>query len=93
MRYSVYPETAPGAIPGDAEALHLVRPVKGELLLRLVGRCKSLKEISMPKSCSRRLSGKVRKILGERNIRLNAKKYRGRAISLDLERMLSGGAP
>ncbi|MDD5163623.1 MAG: hypothetical protein PHD95_05460 [Candidatus ainarchaeum sp.] len=88
MKYSVYPFTSARNIPADSEAIHLVRPVKKELLEKILKKCGSLKRISLSSSCLKRIPKKTRKIFSEKRIELRIEESRGRAIEIPFEKML-----
>ena len=86
MKYAVYPDTKPESIPKDADAIHLVRPVKAENLEKIINRLK-LKNIFCSQSCVKRFSVKTKKIINEKNIEIKIAERKGRAIGLSLETM------
>ena len=86
MRYSIYPETNPKAVPADVAAIHLVRPVKEEVLRELIEKC-DLKEISLSRSCAKRLGSKVKKLIKEEGIALKEGEKRGRPLGIELDKM------
>lgn len=88
MKYSVYPFTRIEKIPADTEAIHLVRPVKKELLEKALKKCRSLEKISLSGSCLKRIPKKTRKALSERRIELRIESSRGRAIEIPLEKIM-----
>ena len=82
MKYPVYPHTAIGQIPADADSILLVRPIKADSLLKIIRKIQP-REIFLPDSCAKRLSSKVKKILQEQGVELKLSKHRGRAIELE----------
>lgn len=86
MRYSIYPETNIATVPADIDSVHLVRPIKEKKLLLLINKCK-LKEISLSKSCYKRLSGKVRRMIEKKGIVLRQEEKRGRALGIGLSKL------
>ncbi len=88
MKYSVYPGAKIANIPADTEAIHLVRPVKRELLEKILCKCKFLKKISLSNSCLKRIPRKTRKVFSERKVELRIEASRGRAIEIPFEKML-----
>lgn len=88
MKFAVYPETSVEAIPAEINEIVLVRPVSIKKLERVLRKCWALKKITLSKSCHKRLGKKTQKILQENSVSLNVENNAGRAISIDLERML-----
>lgn len=88
-KYAVTAETAIRKIPAETEEIHLVRPIKKEKLSQLLNKCKSLKRICLSKSCAYRLPAKAKKIFEERGIELVEEQRRGRAINMNLKKLLS----
>ena len=86
MKYSITADTNPKSIPESAEELHLVRPVKRGFLESILNRCR-IRKISLSKSCSKRLGAKTRKFMKEKGIEVIEQQNRGRALSLDLEKI------
>ncbi len=87
MRYSIHPSTNPREIPADAASIHLVRPVKKEILAKLIEKC-NLREISLSKSCNNRLGRKIKKLIKEKGIALREEENRGRPIGIELEKVM-----
>ena len=86
MRYSIMPDTSPKSIPENAEELHLVRPIKKSALEAIMNRCR-IRKVSMSRSCSKRMGEKTRKFMKEKGIDVIEQQNRGRALSLDLEKI------
>lgn len=86
MKYPISPETKLQAIPADADALHLVRPVRLETLKRLIARG-TLRRVTMSGSCAARLGAKVKKLLHESGIEVRTERHAGRALGLELGRI------
>jgi len=89
MKASVYPSTKPGSLPDGTDNIHLVRPLGTKKMSSLLKKNPGIHTISMSKSCSKRLSPKLKKLLGEKEIEMLTGNEHGRAISIPLERMLN----
>ena len=74
-------------VPGDAESIHLVRPLSYEKMLALIKRCKRLKSVSMSASTHGRLARKVKRLLEEKGLRIILTSERGRAIGIPLAKI------
>lgn len=83
MKYVVYPNTNIDRLPRDLGAVHLARPIKVKSLVKLFKKPK-LTEISLSKSCAKRLSRKFKKMVREKGITLKEQSFRGRAIEIDM---------
>ena len=86
LKYPVTNETDARKIPENAQELHLVRPVKKSSLEAIFRRC-NIRKITLSKSCSKRLGAKTKKFLKERGIEVSEQQNRGRALSLDLDKI------
>ena len=89
MKYAVNPNTPIRKIPPETQEIHLVRPVKKEKLSQLLKQCIALRTIYLSKSCDSRLSEKARKKIKEKGIGLAREDSRGRAINMDLKKLLN----
>ena len=89
MKASVYPNTKPGSLPEGTDNIHLVRPLGTKKLGSLLKKNSGIQTISMSKSCAKRLSPKLKKLLEEKRIEMLTGNERGRAISIPLEKMLN----
>lgn len=89
MKYAVNPNTPIGKIPSETQEIHLVRPVKKEKLSQLLKQCTALKTIYLSKSCAARLPEKARNKIKEKKIELVREDSRGRAINMDLKKLLN----
>ncbi|MBN2067732.1 MAG: hypothetical protein JW744_04655 [Candidatus Diapherotrites archaeon] len=87
MIFPVSAETALRDIPGGAEQLHFVRPVKRKQVEAILQKCKGLERVSMSKSCMHRMPGKNLALLKNKGIRVESAKKAGRPISAPLEKM------
>ena len=86
MKYSVTTATDIRKIPENADELHLVRPVKKSVLEALFRKC-SIRKITLSKSCAKRLGAKTRKFMRDNGVEVVEQHNRGRALSLDLEKI------
>jgi len=87
MKVSVYPETSPASIQAEVNAIHLVRPVKKKKMEAILGKC-GCREVSMSKSCLKRLPAKTRKAIEANGANIRVEEKRGRAIGIPLEKMM-----
>ena len=87
MKNIIYSEREIGKVMADSEAIIFARPLKAKGLLKLLKRCRKLKTICLSKSCEKRLSDKVRKIISEKGISLHRESHRGRAIEIEMPLM------
>ena len=85
---AVWPETKLAVIPKDATKLHLIRPVKKELLLAIIKKCSNLQAITLSKSCLQRMPKSNRALLQANGIELAIETRKGRPISVPLQKML-----
>ena len=88
MIAAVSPDSKLGDVPADATQLHLVRPVKSELLAGIVRKCGSLEKISLSKSCLHRMPAQSRQLLQRKGIALVEQNRPGRPIGVPLQKML-----
>lgn len=88
MIAAVSPGSKLGDVPADAAELHLVRPVKSELISGILRKCSSLEKISLSKSCLRRMPVQSRQLLQHKGIALVEQNRPGRPIGLPLQKML-----
>ena len=85
MRYPVASEKDFKAVPKDAQAIHLVRPLKKERIEKLfLGR--RIKTVYLSKSTKKRLGKRARKFFTEKGVKIIEEKRAGRAISVDLKK-------
>ena len=87
MKCAVNEHTSPTKIPKDTTEIHLVRPIKKELLEEILS-TRAIKKISMSDSCFKRLPAKAKARLKEKGIELSMEKRRGRALNVTMEKML-----
>lgn len=88
MKIAVYPQTRIEDIPRETDAIHLVRPVGRKKIEKILEKCSGCRELSMSKSCFKRLPEKTRKVIEKKGAMIGVESKRGRAISLPLEKML-----
>ncbi|MAG22281.1 MAG: hypothetical protein CL943_03185 [Candidatus Diapherotrites archaeon] len=88
MKLALYPETPVGSIPIETNGIHLVRPVELKKLEKVLGKCPQCRDVSMSKSCFKRLPHKSRKLFEKYGIRVEVESKRGRAIAVPLEKMV-----
>ena len=88
MKIALYPETGISSIPIETDAIHLVRPLKRKRIEKVLRRCPGCKEVSLSKSCLKRLSPKARELFEKADVALVVESRRGRAIGISLEKML-----
>ncbi|MFH1239670.1 MAG: hypothetical protein V1672_00460 [Candidatus Diapherotrites archaeon] len=89
MKYAVNTDTPLRKIPPETQEIHLVRPIKKEKLSQLLKQCTALRTIYLSKSCDSRLPEKTRELIKERGIELVREDSRGRAINMDLKKLLN----
>ena len=86
MRYPVSGEKDFKAVPKDAQAIHLVRPLKKERIEKLfLGR--RIKTVYLSKSTKKRLGKKARQFFSQKGVKILEEKRAGRAISVDLKKL------
>lgn len=86
MRYPVASEKDFKAVPKDAQAIHLVRPLKKERIEKLfLGH--RIKTVYLSKSTKKRLGKKARKFFSQKGVKIIEEKRAGRAISVDLKKL------
>ncbi len=88
MIYPVDVKTSLSSIPREAKQIHLVRAIGAKKLAQLLERCGSLSKISVSRSCSERICPKSRKLIKGKGVFLVEAEHRGRAIGMELEKML-----
>ena len=88
MRYAIASGTSIRKIPPETEAVHLVRPIDADRLRQLLRKCRDLRTCTLSASCEKRLSAKVRGMLREKGIVLVGESNRGRAIGIELQKLL-----
>jgi hypothetical protein len=76
-----------GQVPKDTNKIHLVRPVKKELLDDLLNN-RPVQEITLSESCYKRMPKKAIDKIKEKNIKLLTEKRRGRALNVSMDTML-----
>lgn len=86
MIYSIYPKTSISAIPSNV-GVYLVRPIKLDKLSTILRKTKP-KKIFLSSSCNKRLSRKTKNFLKKKRIELVKEERRGRAIELDLKKIV-----
>ena len=89
MKYAIRVDTPIRRIPAETEEVHLVRPIKKEKLEQLLKRCKHLRRVYLSKSCAQRLPKKAKGNLREKKIEFVREESRGRAINMDLKKLLN----
>jgi hypothetical protein len=87
MKYSISDHSVVDKIPADTEAIHLTRPAKHSLLEKLFKKC-NIREVTISKSCFKRLPEKTKKLFETSNANIIIEQKRGRAIDIPLEKML-----
>ncbi|MDO8428767.1 MAG: hypothetical protein Q7S92_06170 [Candidatus Diapherotrites archaeon] len=87
-KFAMYPDENPGNIPSEIIQLHLVRPVKVDLLEKVLARCPRIESITMSTSTKKRLAEDVEKLIRTKGITLKLEQNRGRAIEIGLDKML-----
>ncbi len=88
MKVAVYPDMKAGEIPVETDAIHLVRPLGRKKIEKLLKRCPGCREVSLSKSCLKRLGPKTKSFLKKAGVGLSVESRRGRAIGISLEKML-----
>ena len=88
MKYAVHPGKGLEGVDAKAEGVHFVRPPTLCTWTELRKKCKGLKNVSMGASTLKRVSRKVRQAVKESGIALNVQEYPGRAIGIELEKLL-----
>ncbi len=88
MIAAVYPGMLLSDIPGDATALHLVRPVKKSLLEAVLRKCGGIARVTASRSCLKRVSPACKQMLQAEGIEIAVETRPGRAIAVPLEKML-----
>ncbi len=74
-------------IPKEATQLHFVRPVKKELVEKILKKCKGLRQATMSKSCLARMPKKNIAMLKKKGVVVEIETRAGRPISVPLEKM------
>lgn len=87
MKYSITPQTNLSKVPSNTEQVHLVRPVTPAYMEKLMQKC-ALDSVSMSKSCFQRLGSNAKKMLKRGNVNIVIQDNRGRAIEMDMEKLL-----
>ena len=87
MIFSVLPGMALKDIPKEAIQLHFVRPVKKELLEKILKKCGGLKQVTLSKSCLARMPKKNIALIRKKDIIIRTETRAGRPISVPLEKM------
>jgi len=87
MIFSVLPGMALKDIPKKAIQLHFVRPVKKELLGKILKKCDGLKQVTLSKSCLARMPKKNIALIRKKDIDIGTETRAGRPISVPLEKM------
>jgi len=87
MIFSVLPGMALKDIPKEAIQLHFVRPVKKELLEKILKKCGGLKQVTLSKSCLARMPKKNITLIRKKDINIGTETRAGRPISVPLEKM------
>ncbi len=87
MKYSLYPETEIRSIPGNAEKVHFVRPIREKKVKELLKKRK-IKEVSLSKSTLKRMKPKAMKLLEKKKVEIKKDSKRGRAIKTDFDSIL-----
>ncbi|MDP6670275.1 MAG: hypothetical protein QGI60_00470 [archaeon] len=88
MKVAVYSDTKASEIPTETDSIHLVRPLGRKKIEKLLKRCPGCREISLSKSCLKRLGPKTKSFLKKAGVELSIESRRGRAIGISLEKML-----
>lgn len=87
-KVAIYSDTGIEKIPANTDAVLLVRPIKVKKLEKILKKCNSLKTIALSKSCNARLNEKAKRMVRDKGVELKIEKNAGRAISIDLEKMI-----
>ena len=87
MKVAVYPNTRSAEIPVETDSIHLVRPLGAKKLEKIFARCPGCRNVTMSKSCSKRLSPKSKAFLKKAGVEVHEESRRGRAIGIPLEKM------
>ncbi len=87
MIFSVFPRMTLKDVPKEATQLHFVRPIKKELLEKILKKCGGLKQITLSKSCLVRMPKKNIALLEKKGIAIGTEARAGRPISIPLEKM------
>jgi len=87
MKYSITPETSLIKIPKELDEVHFVRPPKATYLEKLINKCK-LTRVSMSRSCFVRMGGRAKKLFKENEIAIIIEENRGRAIEIDMQKLV-----
>ena len=87
MIFSVLPGMALKDIPKEATQLHFVRPIKKELLEKILKKCSGLKQATLSKSCLARMPKKNIALIRKKGIAIGTETRAGRPISVPLEKM------
>ena len=87
MIFSVLPEMALKDVPKEAVQLHFVRPVKKEMLEKILKKCIGLKQVTLSKSCLARMPKKNIAMLEKKDIAIRTEARAGRPISVPLEKL------
>ncbi len=88
MKIAVHSLASARSIPKETEEIHLVRPMKRKDAEEIIKKCPQLKKVSLSKSCLQRLPEKTKNLFREKGIELVIENRAGRAIGIDLEKML-----
>jgi len=87
MIFSVLPGMALKDIPKEATQLHFVRPIKKELLEKILKKCGGLRQATLSKSCLARMPKKNIALIRKKGIAIGTETRAGRPISVPLEKM------
>ncbi len=87
MIFSVLPGMTLKDIPKEATQLHFVRPIKKELLEKILKKCSGLKQVTLSKSCLARMPKKNIALIRKEDIAIRKETRAGRPISVPLEKM------
>jgi len=87
MKLAITEDTKIENVPKDTTEVHLVRPIKKEKLEALLKKC-AIRAITLSGSCLKRLPTKTQKLIKGKGIDVKVEKRRGRALSMQLDKML-----
>lgn len=88
MRPIIYQKLKLENISHELTDIHLARPFSHEVALQLLSRAPRLKDITLSNSTYLRLSEKTINLLKERDIVIRKKNVAGRALSIELEKLI-----
>lgn len=87
LKCAVDEHTKISQIPKDTTKIHIVRPIKKELLNDILEN-RSIQEITLSSSCYKRMPKKHIEKIKEKGINLSTEVRRGRALNVSMDTML-----